>query len=649
MNEIKTGIATPGGSADPGVSRDGQATVRATTAQAIVRYLGRQYSVRDGRRHRFVPAMLGIFGHGNVAGMGQALDEHQEDLPFIQGRNEQSLVHIASGFAKAMRRTSTLAVTSSIGPGATNMVTGAALATVNRLPVLLFAGDTYATRRQGPVLQQLEHPSEGDVSVNDCFRPVARYFDRITRPEQLLAALPEAIRVLTSPSEAGAVVIALPQDIQTQAYDYPAAFFTEREWPIPRAAPNPDEVAAVARLLAGAEKPLMIAGGGVIYSEAEGELAALADQFGIPVVETFGGKGAVERDVWWGMGGLGLEGNPAANALVKDADLVLHIGTRLTDFATASQSIFRNPEVRFASVNIVDRDARKQGAQPLVADAKLALAALRTAAGTAGARPREEWTDRARAAKADWLAVRSEALRPSDNNPMSQGQLIGVLNESARPGDTIIAAAGGPPGDLLKVWDATGDRRCHLEFGYSCMGYELPATLGVRLAQPEGEVVALIGDGTFLMQPSELTTAAQEGLKVTVVISDNHGFQVIRRLQVTVASGRQFGNEFRHRVGTIGEGGLEGEYLEIDLASIAAGLGASTYVATTPDELRQVLSQAREARGPVVIVVPTAPHANLPASGVWWDVAPSEVSSQPWVAEKRREYEVGLKDQRWFG
>jgi 3D-(3,5/4)-trihydroxycyclohexane-1,2-dione acylhydrolase (decyclizing) len=626
----------------------GDATVRLTTAQAIVRFLGRQHSVRDGHRQRLVPAMLGIFGHGNVAGLGQALDEYQRDLPFIQGRNEQSLVHIATAFAKASLRNATLAVTSSIGPGATNMVTGAALATVNRLPVLLFPGDVYATRRQGPVLQQLEHPTAGDVSVNDCFRPVARFFDRITRPEQLLTALPEAMRVLTSPSETGAVVIALPQDIQSEAFDYPLAFFHERDWVIPRPAPHPDDVQAVARLLAEAEKPLIIAGGGVHYSEAQPELAALAEEFGIPVAETFAGKGAVQENRWWGMGGVGLEGNPAANALAAHADLVLHVGTRLTDFTTASQSIFRNPRVRFASVNITDRDARKQSALPLVADAKLALAALREVAHDAGLTPRAEWTVQARAVKDEWLPIRAQALRPSGDGPMTQGALIGILNEAARPGDTVIAAAGGPPGDLQKVWDGTGGRHCHLEFGFSCMGYELPATLGVRLAQPEGEVTALIGDGTFLMQPSELVTAAQEGLKVTIVVSDNHGFQVIRRLQMHV-TGRHFGNELRRRVGSIGDGPLEGEYLQLDLPAVAAGLGAQAFAAATPDELREALAKAREADGPAVIVVPTAPHTLLPPSGVWWDVAPAEVSDQPWIATKRAEYEEGLANQRWFG
>ena len=625
-----------------------QQTVRLTTAQAIVRFLGAQYSVRDGRRQRLVPAMLGIFGHGNVAGLGQALDEYQAELPYIQGRNEQSLVHIATAFAKTSRRNATLAVTSSIGPGATNMITGAALATINRLPVLLFPGDIYATRRQGPVLQQLENPNAADVSVNDCFRPVARFFDRITRPEQLLTALPEAMRVLTSPSETGAVVIALPQDIQTEAYDYPAALFETRDWPIRRPAPDRDEIAAVAELLAGAQRPLIIAGGGVLYSDAQPELAALADEFGIPVAETFGGKGAVAQDLWWGVGGIGLEGNPAANALAADADVVLHVGTRLTDFATASQSVFRNPRVRFASVNVVGRDAHKQGALAVEADAKAALDALREAARGAGLSQRSDWVSRARAAKQDWLSVRAAALSESGDRPMTQGALIGILNQHARSGDTIIAASGGPPGDLQKVWDATGGRDCHLEFGYSCMGYEVPATLGVRLARPEGEVVALVGDGAFLMAPSELATAAQEGLKVTVVISDNHGFQVIRRLQMIV-TGHPFGNELRRRVGALGDGPLDGEYLELDLAAVGTGLGARALSASTPDELRDALAAARDEPGPVVIVVPTEPHTFLPPSGVWWDVAPAEVSGEPAVATKRAEYEQGLANQRWFG
>ncbi|HLI39316.1 MAG TPA: 3D-(3,5/4)-trihydroxycyclohexane-1,2-dione acylhydrolase (decyclizing) [Streptosporangiaceae bacterium] len=635
-------------------------TVRLTAAQAVVRYLSQQYSVYDGQRRRLVAAMLGIFGHGNVAGLGQALAEHAGQMPYVQGRNEQSLVHIATGYAKASRRTSALAVTASIGPGSTNMVTGAALATINRLPVLLFPSDAYATRRQGVVLQQLENPSAADVTVNDAFRPVARFFDRITRPEQLLAALPEAMRVLTSPAETGAVVISLPQDVQSMACDFPGEFFAARDWPIRRRSPHPDEVAEVARLLAGARRPLVIAGGGVHYSGAAGELEALAEEFGLPVTETFGGKGAVQARRWWQVGGLGLEGNPAANTLAAEADLVLAVGTRLTDFATASQSLFADPGVRFASVNVTEHDAAKQGASAIVADARLALRDLRQAAREAGAAPRPEWAERARALAAGWAPRREEALRGAPRTPMTQGQLIGVLQEQARPGDTIIAAAGGPPGDLLKVWDATGGRHCHLEFGYSCMGYELPASIGVRMAQPHGpggpagEVVALIGDGTFLMQPSELVTAVQEGLKITVVISENHGFQVIRRLQL-ITGGPDFGNEFRRRDGQAGlvaegqAGTLAGGYLDLDLAAVARGLGATAMTAATPEETRNALRKARDCPGPVVVVVETAPHENLPPGGAWWDVAPAEVSGDPGVREKRREYEAARAAQRWYG
>ncbi len=629
-------------------------TIRLTTAQAVVRYLGQQHTVMDGERRRSVPAMLGIFGHGNVAGLGQALDEFSAEMPYVQGRNEQSLVHVATGYAKASRRRACLAVTASIGPGATNMVTGAALATINRLPVLLLPGDTYATRHQGTVLQQLEHPSAGDVSVNDCFRPVTRYFDRITRPEQLLAALPEAMRILTSPTEMGAVVIALPQDIQTEAYDFPAAFLAPRDWALARPAPDLDAVAGVARLLASARRPLVIAGGGVHHSDATEALTGFAKAFGVPVAETFAGKGAVQEEAWWGMGGIGVEGNPAANALAAEADLILHVGTRLTDFTTASRSIFQDPDVRFASINVTDHDARKLGALPIVADARRGLLALTAAGLEASVRPQRDWESRARAAKDAWLPVRAAALSAMASGssatgvPMTQGQLIGVLQAASRPGDTIVAAAGGPPGDLLKVWDATGGRACHLEFGFSCMGYELPATLGVRLAQPDGAVIALIGDGTFLMQPTELVTALQEGLDVTVVISENHGFQVIRRLQL-LRNGQGFGNEFRRRTGPLGEATLDGEYLELDLVAVAAGLGARAVRATTPEAVAVALDAARGHRGPDVIVVPTDPDANLPASGVWWDVASAATSDLPTVMERRREYDAGRASQRWHG
>ena len=467
-------------------------TVRLTVAQALVTYLSRQYSVADGHRRRLIPAALGIFGHGNVAGLGQALDQLSSELPFIQGRNEQALVHMASGFAKATRRHATLAVTASIGPGAMNLVTGAALATVNRLPVLLLPGDTYATRRQGPVLQQLQHPVEADASVNDALRPVSRFFDRISRPEALLTALPAAMRVLTDPADTGAVVLSLPQDVQSHAYDWPAEMFDERDWVIRRPVPDPEEVDAVARLLAAAEKPLIIAGGGVIYSGATAELAELAGAAGIPVAETFAGKGAVQERAWWQLGGIGLEGTPATNELAAEADFVLTVGSRLTDFATASQSLFSNPDVRFASINVDVHDAGRLGATAIVADAKRALVALTRAVADSGIKSPAEWQRQVSARNDQWLAERAAALNPdtafdksavsadsdvvtSTDAVLTQGQIIGLLEEHARPGDTIIAAAGGPPGDLQKVWDATDRRYCHLEFGFSCMGYEIPA------------------------------------------------------------------------------------------------------------------------------------------------------------------------------
>jgi 3D-(3,5/4)-trihydroxycyclohexane-1,2-dione acylhydrolase (decyclizing) len=651
-------------------------TVRLTVAQALVRYLSRQYSVADGHRRRLIPASLGIFGHGNVAGLGQALDQLSDALPFIQGRNEQALVHMASGFAKATRRHATFAVTASIGPGAMNLVTGAALATVNRLPVLLLPGDTYATRRQGPVLQQLQHPVEADTSVNDALRPVSRFFDRISRPEALLTALPAAMRVLTDPAGTGAVVLSLPQDVQSHAYDWPAELFAERDWVIRRPVPDPEEIDAVARLLAAAEKPLIIAGGGVIYSGATSELGELAAAAGIPVAETFAGKGAVQQRAWWQLGGIGLEGTPATNELAAEADVVLTVGSRLTDFATASQSLFANPDVRFASINVDVRDAGRLGATAIVADAKRALVALTRAVQDSGISSPAEWQRQVRARKDQWLAERAAALDPdtafdksavqaesdvmtSTEAVLTQGQIIGLLQEQAQPGDTIIAAAGGPPGDLQKVWDATERRYCHLEFGFSCMGYEIPAGLGVRLAVPDRSkrVLSFIGDGTFLMAPTELVTAVQERLPVTVVISENHGYQAIHRLQM-LRSGQEFGNEFRYRDDalTLSDGQaadkparLDGEYLRLDLVQIASGLGAHAVRATTAAEVRDALTDTRDHDGPVVIVIPAIPHAELPGAGVWWDVAPAEVADQEMVAQLRAEYEAGLASQRWFG
>lgn len=646
-------------------------TIRLTVAQAVVKYIAAQYTVSDGVRRRFIPAAMGIFGHGNVAGLGQALDQFSDDLPFVQGRNEQGLAHAAIAFGKATNRKQAIAVTASIGPGALNLVTAAGLATVNHLPVLLLPGDTYATRRQGPVLQQIELPQSPDITANDAFRPVSRFFDRITRPEQLLTALPQAFRVLANPVETGAVVLALPQDVQSHAFDFPVSFFEEKDWKIRRPEPSADEIAEVAAILKSAKKPLLIAGGGIIYSEAVAQLEAFANATGIPVSETFGGKGAVQNPGPWHVWGIGLEGSPQTNRLAEQADVIFHVGTRLTDFATGSQSIFQNPDVKFVSLNISEFDGIKQGAKTIVADAKIGLEAL--TAAISGYKVPAEWSAQVEEKMAQWNEIRAAALdteytfdkstlvgSEDTDATMTQGQLLGVLQKHMRDGDTIIAGAGSPPGDVQKVWDSSKGRYAHLEFGFSCMGYELPAAIGVRLATPDlsKRVVTFIGDGTFVMAPTELVTAAQEGLPLTIVVSENHGYQVIRRLQMW-RSGNSFGNEFRYRQegpmvseSAQAEGKaprLEGDFLNIDLVQMAKGMGAETYRPETPQEFADVLDNTRNSAGPVVIVVPTIPHANLPGSELWWDVAPAEVSTQPWVAEIRADYEKGLATQRWHG
>jgi len=645
-------------------------TITLTVAQAVVLYISNQYSFSDLGRQRFVPAAFGIFGHGNVAGLGQALDEYHDHLPFMQGRNEQALGHAAIAFSKQRLRTQTIAVTSSVGPGSTNLVTAAALATVNRIPLLLLPGDVYATRRQGPVLQQLEDFSQPDVSVNDAFRPVSKFFDRITRPEQLLYSLPQAFRVLANPAETGAVVIALPQDIQSHSFDFPRSFFEPKEWKIRRPLPDPTDIQSIAKAIKGSKKPLVISGGGVIYSGATKALEALANQTGIPVSETFGGKGSIQKPGSWHLGGIGLEGTPATNKLVMQADLIIHIGTRLTDFATASQSIFQNPKVRFVSINVTEGDAIKQGATAVVADAKLSLEALATE--LKGFQIDPAWRDEITTQMSGWNTLRAESIDPdklfdksdldvrtNTDAVLTQGQLIGVLQEKAQNGDILIAAAGGPPGDIQKVWDATEGRFAHLEFGFSCMGYEIPAAIGVRLANPDkkNRVVSLVGDGTFVMAPTEIVSAAQENLDLTIVVSENRGYQVIRRLQMWRV-GHHFGNEFRYReegpiltesAGTKNSPRLEGNYLEIDIVSMAKGMGAKTYRPVTADEFRKVLDETRTASGPVVIVVPTIPHVSLPGAGLWWDVAPAEVSDQPWLTAARAEYNEGLGTQRWHG
>src|SRR5262245_16716580 len=610
---------------------------RLTMAQAIVKYLQVQFSERDGQTRRLIPAAFGIFGHGNVAGIGQALYEYGEGLPYYQPCNEQSMVHTAIGFAKASQRLATLACCSSIGPGATNMVTGTATATINALPVLLLPSDYYATRHQGPLLQQLDHPLSADVSVIDCFRPVSRFFDRISRPEQLLTALPEAMRVLTDPAETGAVTLALPQDVQSHAYDYPTNLFEKRIWRIERRLPDPQRIKEAVGLLLECKRPMIVAGGGVHYAQAWDELKELSDTFGIPVGETFGGKGAIRSASPLQLGGFAATGTPCAGKVASEADLIICVGTRLTDFATGSQSAFNNPEVRFLNINVTGHDAYKQGALPLVADAREALRALIQSAKAAGIKANPTYVQEVTSLKNKWeQRLKTEVFQQVVGEAMSQGQLIGVLNEEAKPGDIIIGAAGSPPGDLMKIWDASNGRACQLEFGYSCMAYEIPAGLGARMAQADGEIFVFIGDGTYLMNPTEIVTAVQEGLKITVVISENHGYQCIRGLQLARA-GQSFGNEFRSRDKKTNK--LEGEFLRIDFAKNAESMGARTWNAKTPGELRKALQEARHEKKPCVILVETEKYRFLPGSEVWWDVAVAEVSHDPVTQKLRAEYE----------
>jgi len=608
-----------------------------TMAQALVKYLTVQYSERDGKQRRLIPAVFGIFGHGNVAGLGQALYECGQDLPYYQPCNEQSMVHTAAGFAKANNRLATLACAASIGPGSTNMVTGAALATINRLPVLLLPSDYYATRRQGPVLQQLEHPISSDVSVNDCFRPVSRFFDRISRPEQLLTALPEAMRVLTDPAETGAVTLSLPQDIQMQAYNFPGRFFAKRVWTVERRPPVESRIKEAVALLRNAKRPMIIAGGGVHYSQAWDELESFSEQCGIPVGETFAGKGSVRKASPLLLGGLGVTGTPAAGRVASQADLVICIGTRLTDFTTGSQTAFNHPEVKFIGINVCSRDAFKQGALAITADAGEALRALSKAAAAEGIKPRAAYLEEIRKIKAEWeKQLQEEVFQPTPGEGMSQGEVIGILNEESKAGDSVVAAAGSPPGDFHKLWDTSRGAACQIEFGYSCMAYELPAGLGFRMAQPQGEVYVFIGDGTYLMNPTELVTAAQEDLKITVIVSENHGFQCIRSLQLN-RTGHTFGNEFRKRDPKTNQ--LDGDFVKIDFVKNAESLGARAWHATTREELRKALREAREENRTCVIVAETEKYHFPPGSGVWWDVAVAEVSQDPATQKLRQEYE----------
>jgi 3D-(3,5/4)-trihydroxycyclohexane-1,2-dione acylhydrolase (decyclizing) len=608
---------------------------RLTVAQALVRFLAVQDVERDGQRSRFFAGCYGIFGHGNVAGIGQALHQYREAMPFFPARNEQGMVHIAAGYARQRNRLGTFACTTSVGPGATNLVTGAALATINRLPVLLLPGDTFATRTPHPVLQMLEVPHDATVSVNDCLRPVSRYYERVERPEQLIPSALEAMRVLTDPAETGAVTLAMPEDVQAEAFEVPDTFLEPRVWTVYRQPPAPEALARAVELIRGARRPLIVAGGGVIYSEATAALLAFVDATGIPVGETMAGRGALVSDHRLSLGAVGATGGAAANRLARDADVVIGIGTRWSDFTTASHSAFQDPDVRFVNVNVAAFDAGKQSGLPLVGDARVALGQLRDA--LAGWRVDPEWEHRAATEVGLWEAEveRVSSLDGAGAGPPAQWQIIKAINDAAGETGVIVNAAGSAPGDLHKLWRARdpAGKSYHVEYGYSCMGYEIPGGIGVKLAAPEREVYVLVGDGSYLMLPGELVTAVAQRVPIVIVLVDNHGYASIGALSRSVGSAG-FGTSM--------------EAMSLDLAANAESLGARVVRANSVAELREALAGARGADGPVVVYIEADRYRGVPGYESWWDVPVAEVSEEDDVREARSSYDRAHQQQRQY-
>ena len=618
-------------------------TVRLTMAQALVLYLTKQHVARDGKQNQFFAGVWGIFGHGNVAGIGQALQQYSDRIRYYQSRNEQAQVHTAVAYAKHKNRLQTFACTSSIGPGATNMITGAAVATVNRIPVLLLPGDIFAERMQAPVLQQLESEHTQDIGVNYCFKPVSRYWDRLYRPEQLITALPEAMRVLTSPADTGAVTLALPQDVQTEAFDYPAAMFEDRVWTIPRSRPDVALLQQAAAWIRESKQPLIVAGGGVHYSEANAALQAFVERTGIPVGETQAGKGSLAYNHPLNLGAIGATGTEGANILAREADLIIGIGTRYSDFTTASNTAFQHPQVRFININVTEFDAYKRGAIPLVGDAQVTLEELLAAVGDF--RTEDAYRQRAQHFNKAWDAEVHRIYHLEHEPMLSQGEVVGMVNTFSRPQDVMLCAAGSLPGDLHKLWRTRDPRGYHLEYGYSCMGYEIAGGMGVALADPDRDVYVLVGDGSYLMLNSELVTMVQEGIKIIIVILDNHGFASIGGLSKSVGSDG-FGTKYRYR--TENEL-LNGETLPVDYAKNCESLGAHVIRANTRDALVAALEEAKSISGkPVCIVTEVDRRQRVGGYESWWDVAVAEVSDNPDVQQARRDYEEAKKKQRHY-
>jgi 3D-(3,5/4)-trihydroxycyclohexane-1,2-dione acylhydrolase (decyclizing) len=631
---------------------DDEATVRLTVAQATVRFLSSQYVERDGERSKFFAGCFGIFGHGNVAGLGQALLQAEIDaaaagvdpaLPYVPGRNEQAMVHSAVAYARQKDRLQTWAVSASVGPGSTNMLTGAALATINRLPVLLLPADTFATRASAPVLQELELPSSGDVTVNDAFKPLSRYFDRVWRPEQLPAALIGAMRVLTDPVETGAATVAVPQDVQAEAHDWPESLFADRTWHIARPLPERSVIDRAAAIIRTARTPLMVAGGGVIYSGATGALATFAARTGIPVGQSQAGKGSLPYDHPQSVGAIGSTGTTAANALATDADVVIGVGTRYSDFTSASRTAFNNPQVRFVNINVASLDSVKLGGLSVIADAREALEALGAALGDYAVT--EDYRSRAAELARAWDATVSSVYRvDNEGTGLNQNQVIGLANTLSEPRDVVVCAAGSMPGDLHKLWRTRDAKGYHVEYGFSCMGYEVAGGIGVKMACPDRDVFIMVGDGSYLMMATELVTAVQEGVKVIVVLVQNHGFASIGSLSESLGSQR-FGTSYRYRSEN---GRLDGARLPVDLAANAASLGVDVIRVATAAEFTDAVKVAKAGDRTTVLHVETDPLIGAPDSESWWDVPVSETSTLESTRAAYRTYTQWKKIQRPF-
>ena len=618
--------------------------MKLTSAQATIQFLNQQYVERDGEEHKFINGVWGIFGHGNVAGIGEALEQNR-DLKHYLPRNEQGMVHAAVAYAKQHKRLKTYACTTSIGPGATNMITAAAGATINRLPVLLLPGDIFSRRNVGPVLQQLEHTNSFDVSVNDCFKPVSVFWDRINRPEQIISSLQEAMRVLTNPEKTGAVTICLPQDVQAEAYNYPENFFQKKVWSIERNVPSENSLAKAASLIKKSSRPLIIAGGGIIYSDAENMLSAFCKNSGIPITETQAGKGSLPWDHKQNLGAIGVTGTNAANLIAQKADLVICIGSRLSDFTTASKTLFNNKDVKFISINVSSFDAYKHSSLSLVGDAKSCVEDLNNRLNSQGFTVSQKYEKEIINLKEAWDKEVDRIFDLNNKPKISQGEVIGIVSNFMEEEDTVVGAAGSLPGDMHKLWRTKNGSQYHMEYGYSCMGYEIAGGLGIRMAKKEGDVFVMVGDGSYLMMNSEIVTAVQEDQKLIIVLVNNHGFGSINNLSLSLGS-KGFGNQYKKR--EIDTNDYTGDRIHVDYVAHAKSMGIDAVRVQEKNEFENALNKARKNTNSILIEVLVDKNIRVPGYGAWWDVPVAEVSASEKVKEVRAQYDQQIKKERDF-